>query len=116
MTIAFSVENHFENKSPIVREIYEGLIKKVKSFGNVKEEPHKTSIHLLNQTTFAGIATRKDYLLLTIKIDHAIESSRVNKTEQVSRNRFHLLVKLETPKEIDAELLKWLKDAYILSE
>lgn len=116
MTPNFNVENHFENKAPIVREIYDGLIKQVKSFGKFQEEPHKTSIHLLNQTAFAGVATRKDYLLLTIKTDCQIESSRVTKTEQVSRNRFHLLIKLETPKEIDTELLKWLKDAYKLSD
>jgi hypothetical protein len=53
--------------------------------------------------------------LLTIKTDYPIESSRVTKTEQVSRNRFHLLIKLEAPKEIDAELLKWLKVAHKLS-
>ena len=115
MTAEFNVEYHFENKSPVVREIYDGLIKKVKSFGKFQEESHKTSIHLLNQTAFAGVATRKDALLLTIKTDHQIESSRVSKTEQVSRNRFHLLIRFETPKEIDAELLTWLKDAYKLS-
>ena len=115
MTTGFTVENHFENKSPIVREIYDGLIKKVKSFGNVSEEPHKTSIHLLHQSAFAGVATRKDYLLLTIKADHSIESSRVTKTEQASRNRFHLLVKLESPKDLDSELLKWLEDAHKIS-
>lgn len=110
------VNDHFENKSPVVREIYNILVKKVKSFGLVGEEPHKTSIHLLNQTAFAGIATRKDALLLTLKTDHAIESERVTKTEQVSRNRrFHLLIRLETPKEIDAELVGWLKAAYTLS-
>lgn len=115
MTTDFNVENHFQNKAPIVREIYDGLIKKVKSFGKFQEEPHKTSIHLLNQTAFAGVATRKDYLLLTIKTDYPIESSRVTKVEQVSRNRFHLLIKLEAPKEINAELIKWLEDAYKLS-
>jgi len=115
MTAEFNVENHFENKSPVVREIYDSLIKKVKSFGKFQEEPHKTSIHLLNQTAFAGIATRKNSLLLTIKTDHPIESSRVTKTEQVSRNRFHLLLRLEAPKDVDAKLLQWLKDAYKLS-
>jgi hypothetical protein len=115
MAAEFHVKDHFENKSPVVREIYDALIKKVKSFGAVEEEPHKTSIHLLNQTAFAGIATRKDALLLTLKTDHPIESERVTKTEQVSRNRFHLIIRLETPKEIDAELVSWLKGAYTLS-
>lgn len=115
MTTGFNVENHLENKSPIVREIYDSLIKKVKSFGKFQEEPHKTSIHLLNQTAFAGVSTRKDYLLLTIKTDYPLESSRITKTEQVSRNRFHHLIKIETPQAIDTELLNWLKDAYKLS-
>jgi acetyl/propionyl-CoA carboxylase alpha subunit len=100
MTTGFNIESHFENKSPNVREIYDALITKVKSFGKFQEESHKTSIHLLNQTAFAGVATRKDYLLLTIKTDNPIKSSRVTKIEQVSRNRFHLLVKLEAVKEI----------------
>ena len=39
MTAEFNVENHFENKSPVVREIYDSLIKKVKSFGKLQEEP-----------------------------------------------------------------------------
>ena len=69
MTDDFSVDSHFERKSPIVREIYDGLIKKIESFGEFQEEPHKTSIHLLHQTAFAGIATRKEFLLLTIKTD-----------------------------------------------
>ena len=115
MSDDFSVDSHFERKSPIVRGIYDGLIKKIKSFGEFQEEPHKTSIHLLHQTAFAGIAARKEFLLLTIKTDSAIENKRVAKTEKVSRNRFHILVKLESPKEIDTELLKWLKDSYKLS-
>src|SRR6185369_6535860 len=97
MTAVYMIDHHFKNKSSVVREIHDTLIRKVKSFGEVREEAHKTSIHLLNQTAFAGIATRKDYLLLTLKTDHRIESSRVIKTEQASRNRFHLLIRLEKP-------------------
>jgi hypothetical protein len=32
----------------------------------------------------------------------------------VSKNRWHLEVKLTDPKEIDAELLRWLQGAYDL--
>lgn len=115
MTEGFTIGSHFDKKSPIVREIYNGLIKEIQSFGEFQEEPHKTSIHLLHRTAFAGIATRKDFLLLTIKTDSPIENKRVTKTEKVSQNRFHILFKLESPKEIDIELLKWLKDSYKLS-
>lgn len=115
MNTDFTVEDHFVGKEPVVHDTYNSLIKALKRFGKLQEEPHKTSIHLLNRSAFAGVATRKGYLLLTIKTDYAMDNPRVTKTEQVSRNRFHHLVKLENPEEIDAELLKWLKDAYQLS-
>ena len=35
--------------------------------------------------------------------------------EQTSAKRFHHEVKLTLPAEVDAELVKWLKDAYALS-
>jgi hypothetical protein len=41
-------------------------------------------------------------------------STFLTKTEQVSKNRFHNELKLNSPDEIDEELLGWLKDAHIL--
>lgn len=115
MATDFTVDNHFEGKERVVRDTYNSLIKAIHRFGALQEEPHKTSIHLVNHSAFAGVATRKSYLLLTIKTDYPIENPRVTKTERVSRNRFHHLVKLETPEAVDVDLLKWLKDAYQLS-
>jgi hypothetical protein len=111
----FSVNSHFETKSPVVREIYGQVINALKPFGRVIEEPKKTSIHLVNVTALAGVATRKEYLILTIKSDHMLQSPRVHKTEQVSANRFHNEVKLTSPADVDAELIGWLKAAYTLS-
>ena len=83
--------------------------------GPVIEEPKKTSIHLVNATALAGVATRKDYLILTLKSDRKLTSPRVHKSEQVSAKRFHHEVKLASPTEVDRELIGWLKEAYALS-
>lgn len=114
-TDEFTVQSHFENKDASVRKIYDGLLKSTRKFGSVSEEPKKTSIHLMNQTAFAGIATRKNALVLTIKSDRKISSPRIHKSEQTSANRFHHEVKLTSPAEVDAELVQWLEDAYALS-
>ncbi len=111
----FAVKTHFQDKNKVVREIYDCLLSRVEQCGPVIEEPKKTSIHLVNRTAFAGVATRKAAINLTIKGDRKLSSSRISKTEQVSANRFHHEVKLTSPGEVDAELVGWLKAAYALS-
>ncbi len=115
-TDGFTVKSHFENKDAAVRAIYDRLLRNARQFGPVVEEPKKTSIHLVNRTAFAGVATRKGAIVLTIKSDRKVSSPRIHKSEQVSANRFHHEVKLLSAADVNAELLKWLKDAYALSE
>lgn len=111
----FTVKSHFEGKDPAVRQIYDRVLKTAGKFGPVAEEPKKTSIHLVNKTAFAGVATRKSAIILTIKSDRTIPSPRIHKSEQTSAKRFHHEVKLTSSAEVDSELVKWLKDAYALS-
>ena len=111
----FTVGSHFEGKASDVQNTYDALLKALREFGPIVEDPKKTSIHLVNTTALAGVATRKDYLILTIKSDHKLTSPRIHKTEQVSAKRFHCEVKLASPTDVNSELIGWLKDAYALS-
>jgi hypothetical protein len=112
---AFTVDSHFDRKEDVVRQIYKELLKNVGQFGHVVEEPKKTSIHLTNRTAFAGVATRKAAINLTIKSDRRLSSPRIHKSEQVSAYRFHHEVKLTSPADLDAELIGWLKAGYEMS-
>ena len=94
--------------------IYTRLLETLRTLGPVKEEPKKTSIHLVHNSGFAGAHPRKSYLYLNLRTDYPIDSPRITKTEQVSKNRFHNELKLSYLDEIDEELLGWLKDAYAL--
>lgn len=116
MTETYSVSDHFVNKSPSVRALYDQLVSLLRTFGPIEEDPKKTSIHLNRNSALAGVETRKEYLLLNIKSDHAIQSPRVEKAEQVSSKRFHHKVKISSPRDFDEELKSWLKEAYLLSE
>jgi len=111
----FSVESHFSKQDPVVRKIYDRLLRRSAKFGSVIEEPKKTSIHLVNQTAFAGVATRKSAIVLTVKSDQARSSRRIHKSEQTSARRFHHEIKLTSRADVDPELLDWLRNAYDLS-
>jgi hypothetical protein len=110
-----TVKAHFENRDAVVGQIYDRLLKTTRTFGPVGEDPKKTSIHLINRTAFAGVATRKSAIVLTIKADSDISSPRIHKSEQTSARRFHHEVKLISPADVDPELIGWLKHAYALS-
>ena len=115
MTTEFTIEEHFANKSPLVNDIYKRLMSKLNNFGPVVEEAKKSSIHLVNRSAFAGVATRKSYLLLNIKSAVPLDSPRFHKAEQISASRFHQEIKLARLEDIDQELIDWLMAAYELS-
>ncbi len=110
-----TVDDHFMGKSPDLRKLYDRLVTLTERLGRVEQDPKKTSIHLNRKTAFAGVALRKEYIVLTIKSDRPIISSRIVKSEQTSAKRFHHEVKLMKLKDLDAELKGWLQAAYELS-
>jgi hypothetical protein len=107
----YSELDHLKDKEQNVTDIYNKLIAELRKFGPLKIEPKKTSIHLGNKYGFAGVYTRKDYINLEIHLNYTLTSERVLKMEQGSTNRFHHTIKLSKPKDIDKELLTWLKEA-----
>jgi len=98
--------------SPIARALYEELLHALAPLGASEAEVKKTSIHLVRSPAFAGVHPRKQHLLVTNKAAAPISSGRIVKTEQVSKNRWHLDVKVAVVGDIDAELLRWLREAY----
>ena len=98
-----------------MRRIYDRLLEAARAFGPVAEDPKKTSIHLNRKTAFAGVATRKEFLILTLKAERDIQSARIAKHEQASARRWYLEVKLTDPADVDSELIGWLKEAYEIS-
>jgi hypothetical protein len=110
-----TIEQHFAGKEPQVRAIYDALLRVSRSFGPFEEEPKKTSIHLARKSAFAGVATRKDALILTIKAAAEIDDPRIIRGEHISANRWYFDIRLRGPKEVDGQVKAWLRSAYDLA-
>ncbi len=110
-----TVDGHFQGRAASVTATYAAVLTAARRFGRVREEPRKTSIHLVRETAFAGVATQKAALVLTIKSDRDVRSPRIRRHERASANRWHLEVRLTSPEEVDRELRGWLERAYSLA-
>jgi hypothetical protein len=110
-----TVDSHFTRSDPEVFATYRRLLKAARALGRVAEEPKKTSIHLVRDTAFAGVATRRSSLILTLKSAKDVRSPRIEKREQASAHRWHLQVRLQTPADVDRQLTAWLTAAYDLA-
>jgi len=110
-----SVSAHFTKAAPNVRATYRKLLKIARALGPVREEAKKTSIHLVRKSAFAGIATRKESLILTLKASTPLKHPRFERSEQASAHRWHHEIRLHGPAEVDKELKAWLAEAYSLA-
>ena len=116
LLMSYTELDHLKDKDPEVTKTYYHLIHKLQAFGPVKIEPKKTSIHLGNRFGFAGVYTRKEYINLEVHLNYKLDSPRVTKVEKASANRYHHTIRLNNQKEVDRELLTWLREAYELKK
>ena len=111
-----TVASHFAKRPPQVRALYGRVLAAARRWGVVLEAPNTGSIHLVRETVFAGVAARKDGILLSFKSTTDLDSPRIVKRERPSANRWYLYVKLATAKDVDREVLGWLKASWEMSE
>jgi hypothetical protein len=110
-----TIHQHFKDRAPAVRSIYDELLDAARRFGPFTQEAKKTSIHLVRRSAFAGVATRQDALILTLKSAADIPSDRIFKRLHASARRWYLEIRLDDPRQVDAELKRWLKQSIELS-
>lgn len=110
-----NVDRHFDGRSPEVQQVYDAIVAAACELGPIEENPKKTSIHLNRRSAFAGIQTRREFLILTIKSPVEVVSDRITKREQLSANRWHFEIRLHSTVEVDAEIKNWLRIGYELS-
>ena len=110
-----TVDSHFVGRSAVVREIYDTILRVARDLGPFAEVPKKTSIHLDRKSAFAGIRTRKDFLILTVKSPAELFDDRIGKREHISANRWYFEIKLRSSDDIDPQIIEWLRRAYDIS-
>ncbi len=115
-TLPPTIAQHFDGRGKDVRATYDRILAIAREWGDVKPEARKAAIQLLRGTTpFAGIAPRRDVLVVTFKSPSDVRSPRITKHDAAANGHWNLEVRLNNAKEVDHELQQWLRASYALA-
>lgn len=107
-------------------DIYNDLKKKlISSFPVVNIRVQKTQITFSNTQVIGCVSflkvvkkseTRSPYIVLTLGLPYALSSLRVKAMTEPYPGRWTVHIPIFDSKEIDKELLSWIKEAYLFAE
>jgi len=112
----YPVEKHFKGKEGM-KPLYNKLKEKIKkNIGSFWVESLPCCIHFVTAPayTFAAVYALRDRIRIHFGLDYKLDDSRIDKFSQYSTNRYMYSIDIKNEKEIDAELVSWLKQAYNL--
>lgn len=106
------VNNQYKGKE-VLKPIYEELLKEISKFGNdVTITPKKDSVSIIRKKQFALIKpATKTRIDLGLKLKDKPTTDRLGNSGPFGAMCTHR-VQLTDAKEVDKELLDWLKEAY----
>jgi len=112
--VVYPIEKHFQNKDSS-KKLFKELVNQIeKNIGGVKIESLPCCIHLVSGYTFSGVWLLKDRVRLDFRVPYNIESKRIINKEELSINRKLYYLEIVEEKDIDDELLGWIRDSYFL--
>ena len=119
-----SEEFLFFDQWPGLLPLYEALKKALtQKYPDMKIKVSKTQISFYNRHMFAMVSLPnrrrknwpKEFLMISFGLGYQKESDRIAVSTEAYPNRWTHHVLVEEEKEIDAELLSWMDEAYAFS-
>ncbi len=110
----FRIEDHFKDKDPLVRELYDLLLATLNEFGPVSAYALKTRIVFQAETQFAAAILRKHWLEGYVWLRRRASHPLIRRVEMgVFRDYGHIF-RLTQPADLDDDLIALLHEGYML--
>jgi hypothetical protein len=113
--IPYSIPDLFLGKSQAVLDLYGLLLGKLNLNGPIQKTIKEASVSFENRKLFASVLIRNRSIKLVLRANHKIASPRILSMERVAEKNYDHTILLESKKDIDEELIRWLEEAYITS-
>jgi hypothetical protein len=108
----YSLEKHFEGKSPGVIALYHRYVGLIEELGSITVEPKKTGISFLVRVRFAGAVLRKKWLEARLWLKHPVTHPTLRRVEKVGARDFIHYFRIEAAGDMDEQFISFLGEAY----
>ena len=108
-----ALDAYFATARPELRKLFDRFVAAARESGPVIVNATKSRVALQARGRFAGIERpRKDFLVASFLLTTPIESGRLTRVEYLPPFYYVHRLRLRRPADIDAELKRWLAEAY----
>jgi hypothetical protein len=107
-----SVDECFEGRPPVQREIYEEVVEYLESLGPVHLDVVRVGVFVKSDRKVGEIRPMARALSLELLLPRSVDSPRVLRRMPVSAGTTWHVVRLTGVEQVDEELRDWLTEAY----
>jgi hypothetical protein len=108
------LRSHFEGKEK-AGELFDGVLGKINSeVGETKTISIPCCIHLFGKYDFIALLPKKDRLEIRFALNRKLDTPRLKTSVPLSKKIFKNVIDIYSKKEIDKEVIGWLKESYNL--
>src|SRR5438105_323542 len=112
---ALTLEEYFATGPAHERPIFEAVLARLAGAGPVHVEPVAVGLFLKRARTFAELRPRDRWVNLSFSVPYNIASPRIQSRVRAGPGKTYYVVRLHAPEDVDAEIERWLLDAYFES-
>ena len=109
------LESHFVNKQQNVIDTFEKIKNEVMQLEGVQINSVKNAILFQAKSNFLAVKPKKTHLDIEFVLDEKVDEFPIYKTFQATKSKCAHFVRLESPEEVDEQLILWLRKAYKIS-
>jgi predicted transport protein len=109
------LESHFVNKQQNVIDTFEKIKNEVMQLAGVQINSVKNAILFQVKSNFLAVKPKKAHLDIEFVLDEKVDEFPIYKTFQATKSKWAHFVRLESPMEVDEQLILWLRRAYRIS-
>jgi hypothetical protein len=110
----YLIDDHFQGKDQLVREIFDRLVELVEGFGPVKVYAQKTRIVFQARTRFVSVVTRVRWLNLQIWLKRRADHTLLQRVEMYTYRDHGHIFRLSKIEDIDQALVTLLHEVYVM--